>query len=476
MKLIKQIALLLLIMTSAVLSCKKQDYRLGNLPDKSEINMEVKQDLAVDPGGNTVYLINHTDKVEPMWDYATGKSIRRIDTVRYAFKGDYIIRRSALTQAGIVQLDSIIVHVTNDNLNYVSDPLWILLTGGPGNEKTWVLDADAAGNKKAFTSPIYFVGLDPVNPAKEADGKSVIFKDKGNCVDQNAPDCWIYKPDYVNDTWAADKKDYGFMTFSLKGGPFLKTDHKGVAGVGTESGTYYLDVNSLTLTTNSATILAVAFTPADVANIYSARVLTLTENTMQLAVKHKTKSEYQLLNYISKQFNDNWVPPPPAVKKPDDGFNPAFAPGEILNMLTGGAASPGRYWTVDVAGNPVDWVAKGNGFTTSKASSYNWGWNETWDDAVKDAWIRFDYTGRKYTRIQNGAVTTGTFTIDETKKEVALVGNTLLQNPASWMNPTATTLKIVKGWSADYKTKGIWFGTSYDAAKDEWVAFHYITP
>jgi hypothetical protein len=52
----------------------------------------------------------------------------------------------------------------------------------------------------------------------------------------------------------------------------------------------------------------------------------------------------------------------------------------------------------------------------------------------------------------------------------------LLQNAASWMNPTATTLKIVKGWSADYKTKGVWFGTSYDAAKDEWFAFHYITP
>ena len=61
--------------------------------------MEVKQDLTVDPGGNTVYLINHTDKVEPVWDYATGKSIRRVDTVRYAFKGDYIIKRSAVTQA-----------------------------------------------------------------------------------------------------------------------------------------------------------------------------------------------------------------------------------------------------------------------------------------------------------------------------------------------------------------------------------------
>jgi hypothetical protein len=435
--------------------------------------MEVKQDLAVDPGGNTIYLINHTDKVEPVWDYATGKSIRRVDTVHYAFKGDYIIKRSAVTAGGIVELDPITIKVTKDNLNYVSDPLWILLTGGPGNEKTWLLDANANGDQKFFTSPIYFAGQNNVASTKDPDGQSVIWP---QCQDNSDPLCWMYAPNYLNDTWAADKRDYGHITFSLKGGPFVTTDHKGVAGVGTESGTYYFDVNTLTLTTSNATILGVAFTPGDVANINNVKVLSLTQNTMQLAVKHKSKSEYQVLNYISKQYSDNWVPPPPAVKKPDDGFNPTFAPGEILNMLTGGPSSPGRYWTIDVNGNPIDWVAKGNGWTTNKNSTYNWGWNDSWDDAVKDAAIRFDYNGNKYTRIQNGAITTGTFTIDESKNEVTLIGNTLLQNPASWMSPTATTLKIVKGWATDYKAKGVWFGTSYDAGKDEWFVWHYITP
>ncbi len=31
--------------------------------------------------------------------------------------------------------------------------------------------------------------------------------------------CWIYEPNYTSDTWAAEKRDYGLMTFSLKGGP-----------------------------------------------------------------------------------------------------------------------------------------------------------------------------------------------------------------------------------------------------------------
>lgn len=228
--------------------------------------------------------------------------------------------------------------------------------------------------------------------------------------------------------------------------------------------------------TSNATPLSVKYTPSDAASVYSWRILSLTENTMQLAVKNKSKAEYMVLNYISKQYSDSWVPPPPPAPKPDAGYNPTFGPGELLTMLTGGANS-GRFWVLDAAGNPVDWVAKGNGWTTSKASSSDWGWNASWDAAVSNAWIRFDNIGgQNYTRYQNGAMTTGIFTIDEANNEVLLQGNTLLQNSASWMNPTTNKLKVVKAFPTEYRTKGIWFGTNYDAAKDEWLVFHYIIP
>lgn len=472
MQLNNKLTLLTFMGVLMVLSCKKKDYSLSGAPDKSAINMEVKQDLSVDAGGNTVYLINHTENIEPYWNYATGTSTRRIDTVRYAFKGDYVVKRTAVTGGGLVELDPITIHVSKDNLNYVSDPLWILLTGGPGKEKTWLLDVNAAGDQKFFTSPSYWTGANNANSVKAADGQSVIWP---QCKDATDPLCWKYEPNYVTDTWVAPAADHGTMTFNLKGGPFMITDHKGIGGVGAESGTYYFDVNTLAITTSNATVLGVAFTASDAANIYSVKVLTLTENTMQLAVKNKTKPEYAVLNYISKQYSDNWVKPPPAVKKPDDGVNPVFGAGEIKNMLTGGANSPGRFWALDVNGNPVDWVAKVNGWTTSKQSSYSWGWSDDWETAVNGAWIRFENNGN-YSRFQNGTLTTGTFSVDDAKKEVTLVGNTLLQNPASWMNPTATTLKIVKGWPTQYATKGVWFGTNYDAAKDEWLVFHYIMP
>lgn len=456
MKLIKQMAILLLVTTGVVLSCKKNDYQLGSLPDKSQINMEVKQDLTVDPGGNTVYLINHTDKVEPIWDYATGTSTRRVDTVHYAFQGDYIIKRSAVTQGGIVVLDTMTIHVTKDNLNYVNDPLWIALSGGVGQEKTWLLDLDANGVSKFFDSPVYFAGDD--------------YSWGGQCAKPDG-NCWNWFPKWSDNTWICAKADYGSMSFSLKGGPFVSVDQKATGNAGISNGTYYLDKDAKTISFSGVTPLNQGYD-----QLYTkGRIISLTENTLQIAFKHPSKAEEEIFNYISKQYSDNWVPPPPAAKKPDDGFNPAFAPGEMLQMLSGGPTSPGRFWTIDVNGNPVDWIAKGNGWTTGKSSSYNWGWNETWDSAANGAWIRFD-NSMNYSRFQYGTLTTGTFTIDETKNEVTLLGNTLLQDTASWMNPTATTIKIVKGWPTAYNTKGVWFGTTYDAGKDEWLAFHYIIP
>jgi hypothetical protein len=463
----------LAVLLTAV-ACKKQDHDPGRMLSTSEIKFDVVQDLAIDAGGNTVILINQTPETVPMWDYGTGKSTRQKDTIRFAFAGDYIIKYSAMTAGGVVEMPPVTIKVTSDNLNYVNDPLWTLLSGGVGNEKTWLFDANANGDKKFFTSPIYFAGMDNAYGSLAPDGQSVVWSQV--CTDPLGPNCWTYAPNYTSDTWAAEQRDYGFMTFSLKGGPFLTTDHMGVAGVGGQSGTYFLDVNSLTLTTTDATPLHVSYTPTDVASMSNWRIISLTENTMQLAVKNKSKDEYQVLNYISKSYSDSWTPPPPPAPQPDEGFNPVFAPGELLTMLTGGANS-GRFWQLDAAGNPVDWIAKGNGWTTSNASSYNWGWNETWDAAASNSWIRFDNIGgQNYTRNQNGVTTTGTFSINEATNEVTLVGNTLIQNASSWMNPTNNVLKVIKAFPTDYKTKGVWFGTGYDASKDEWFAFHYVIP
>jgi len=462
MKFTRQYTGLLLLALLAFFGCTRKNYELGGLPDPSEIDFEVVQDLSVDPGGNTVYLINRTDKIIPIWDYGTGRSNRNMDTVRFAFQGDYVIKFSAETAGGLVELPPVTIKVTKDNLNYVNDPLWTALTGGVGNEKTWLLDLDANGVSKHFDGPLYFYGTDNIW--------------EGACK-AGGSDCWNWNPGWKDNTWLMPSGNYGSMTFSLKGGPFVKVEHKMVPSRGSENGTYFLDVNAKTLSMTDAAPLHDDGRDKCVGQWGNIRLLSLNENFMQLAVMRSACESPCLLvyNFISKEFNDNWVPPPPAIKQPDEGYNPTFDPGELLAMLTG--TSTGRFWVLDGTGNPIDWVGKGNGWTTDKNSSYNWGWNESWDDAIKNAWIKFDNVGgQHYTRFQNGVLTTGNFTIDEAKNEINLQGNTLLQNASSWMNPTTSVLKVVKGFPDNYQSKGIWFGTSYDAGKDEWFVWHYVMP
>jgi hypothetical protein len=461
MKRYSTIASILLLALLAIVSCKKQKYTMQALPDASSIKFDVKQDLAIDPGGNTVILTNLTPQTIPMWDYGTGKSNRQIDTIRYAFAGTYTIKFSVVTGGGIVEMTPVTITVTKDNLSYVDDPLWTALSGGVGNEKTWLLDLDANGVSKYFDGPQYFYGTDMI---------------WGGVCKPGGSDCWNWNPGWKDNTWLMPQGDYGTLTFSLKGGPFVKAVHKMIPSRGTENGTYFLDKDAKTLTLTGVAPLHDQGKDACVGQWGNIRLLSLTENTMQLAVLRSNCESPCLLvyNFISQQYADSWTPPPPSAPKPDEGYNPTFGPGELLAMISGNSVT-GRFWVLDVNGNPVDWVAKGNGWTTSKASSYNWGWNETWDAVANTGWIKFDKNGG-YSRFQDGAVTTGTFTIDEEKNEITLNGNNLLQNPASWMNPTTNKIKVVKGFPGSYQSKGVWFGTSYDAGKDEWFVFHYIIP
>lgn len=458
MKKIKYIYLVLFAGLFLTISCIDDDKELGRRLDKSEIQFEVLQPQSLDVGGNTVILKNNTPSTMSMWDYGTGQSSRQIDTVRFPFQGEYTINFSAVTAGGIVQMDPVKITVTENNLTYLSDPMWGLLAGGIGQEKVWILDY---GKHGIFDGPVYY--YEPLTTWNQMQ-------------DGSAKLGWA--PSYADNTWIIPEADMAStMTFSLKGGPYFYT-HKVSEGVD-ESGTYSLDVNKKTISTSRGTILRSVSFIANASNwTNNLVILSLTENQLQIGVR-RTNNEGDYLyvwNYISKTYADNYVEEPEEETGPDEGFNPSFAPGELLTMLTGGASSE-RVWKLDVSGNPIDWINKGKGWTKSEKDSRDWGWNDSWVDAVKDSYIRFDNSGgQHYSRYQNGTLTKGTFTINEATNEITLKDNTLLQNSASWMNPSTNVLKVVKAFPGEAKSKGIWFGTSYDQDKDEWFAFHYIIP
>lgn len=471
MKTIYKYAFMIMCLCGLLTSCDDHQISMGAKLDPSELNFKIEQDLTIDQGGNTVILTNNTPGTIPIWNYGTGRSNKAIDTIRFAFAGEYTIQYSAMTEGGLVEAEPVTITVTDNNFDYVENELWLKLSGGVGNSKTWMLDLNAEGVSKYFVGPKYFYGT---NNGWLEDGNEW----SGGATGCYGDDCWNWNPDWAGNQWIMTAGDYGTMTFSLDGGPFVEVNNLMFAQQGTQSGTYYLDANNHNLTLTDAQMLHDSETDACVSNWSSIKIFSLTEDTMQLGVLRKSSCDgaaYLVYNFISKEYSDNWVPEEtePTI---DEGFDPSFEPGELLDMLTGGAGS-GRVWALDANGNPVDWIAAGMGWTVDATSSADWGWNDSWSSVASDSWIRFDqWNGSQtYTRNQSGVETSGTFTINEATNEITLSGETLIQNPGNWMSPTTSTITVIKAFD-DYQSKGIWFGTSYDTAKDEWLAFHYIIP
>jgi len=269
--------LAVLMMPLLFSACKKNEHSLDRTLDKSEIKYTVAQDLQADAGGNTVILKNATPGTISMWDYGTGTSRRMIDTVKFAFKGDYVIKFSVLSGGLEVKMDSVVVKVTQDNLNYVNDPLWIALTGGVGKEKEWVLDTEGT----YFAGPFAFYG---VNIGWLKDGGPWGSNSTG-CY---GADCWNWGPgltDIYPNMMA--KGDYGVMTFGLKGTATFKAVKPMENGI-IQNGTFFLNVNSKMLTINSGSILR-GYKPAKngitgISNWTNYKILSLDENTLQLGV------------------------------------------------------------------------------------------------------------------------------------------------------------------------------------------------
>jgi hypothetical protein len=453
-----------------IIACKKDEHSLGTVLSKSEIVYSVTQDMQADPGGNTVILRNSTPATLSMWDFQTGTSTRMVDTVRFAFAGDYVVKFSAVTGGQVVQMDSVIVKVTKDNLNYVNDPLWTALSGGVGQEKEWILDQDGI----FFSGPLSFYG---VNNGWLKEGGP--WADGANATGCYGGDCWTWGPgtaDIYPNMMA--QGDYGAMTFGLKGTAAFKAV-KPMENNITQNGSYYLNVATKMLSITNGTILR-GYKPTKngltgISNWSSYKVLSLDENTMQLGVIRDKDVDGEgpamiVYNFITKDFKANYVPP---VTGPDEGFDPTFKAGELLTMLTG--TSSGRLWKIDAAGNPIDWIGKGKGWTKTSNDTRDWGWNASWDAVANDSWILFNRVGGlKYTRSQQGVVTNGTFTINEATNEVTLNGDLLIQNPGNFLSPAKNTFKVVKAFPGKVESKGIWFGVDYNAEKDEWMAFHYV--
>ena len=141
--------------------------------------------------------------------------------------------------------------------------------------KTWEIDLTENGEYKTFHGPSYFYGTD----------------DSWATVSNNEPivgDTWCWDADFAGASWAVGgdaKNCKGSITFNEDGTVVVK--HVTPDGIETvENGTYTIDEQNKVINLTNANVLAPAnFTGDYVNNLKdNIRILSLTDNTLQLAV------------------------------------------------------------------------------------------------------------------------------------------------------------------------------------------------
>jgi hypothetical protein len=424
-------------------ACTPTDYELGGLLDKSALKFSVTQDAA-DP--NMIILKSLTPGVTPQWITPLGRSTRMQDTCKIPFSGTYRFIYGVESAGGLVQADTLTVNITTNNLSYVNDPLWTKLSGGVGNSKTWYLDLNASAVSKYFAGPLYFYGT---NDSWESVTNGV----------KVGGDSWNWSPDYPGNSWLMGAADFGSMTFDLKNGAHATINHLTIAARGTEHGTYMLDQNAHTLKITDAAILHDSGRDGIVTQWGNCKVLSLTENTMQLAVLRDNSSEGKCLlvyNFISKPYSDSWTPKVVAYAEP---IKTGFTKADLVGT-----------WKYNTnSQNWIGWEVKGSGKGGSLLN--NWtsragmvkdltGWGAadaatTFANADANLYI-FNADG---TCSLNGIANTYTVTDGSIAFGTPLAGTEWSLVWISLSGSSVNVLNVTSIGTAAYTSNGIWLGT-----------------
>lgn len=173
-------------------------------------------------------------------------------------------------------------------LKYYANPLFTFLTGGIGKQKTWILDMNLVDGKgTVFNGPMYFSSDD---------------LRWGNVITNNGWGQW--QAEWYD--WMFPLKDYGTMTFELKGSfaiePTVKVTQKNLedaAKNGTFTGSFFMDLDAKTMSFTDVTPMNPRQTILDYS--IKAHIISLTEDGLQLGFQRTDKAEFEVLNYVVKK-------------------------------------------------------------------------------------------------------------------------------------------------------------------------------
>lgn len=433
-------------------ACQPDEYELGDLLKKEELKYSITQD-ASDP--NAIVLQAQNPGHQPFWVTPMGRSTLAQDTVRIPFEGEYSFVYGVISAGGVVQADTFKLNLTTTNLNYVNDPLWTLLSGGVGEEKTWIWDNGSYG---LAPGPLSYA--DP-SVDQEFQNYSANW-DPGNMPPGSTDE---------NMGWNST------MTFSLKNGAFFSAVKYNEGGTEEspklESGTYFLNVNSKTLDIVDANLLRPDNYIENASNWNTAiKVLELTENQLRVAIM-RTNDEgpwYYILSYVSKDYADNYDPgdvPDPEPQLPADWKE------EVSQVV-----STTITWKLSTQ-NPLDWAyldgSRMNGWNAPEDYP---DWLGTPDPSVYEGFslVMNSADGSVVYTAPDGTQEEGSFTLDN-KGIYTFEGIAPSFSVIGWASFGLTAenqlriLSIEK--DATGNLSGMWVGAK-DPVKPEYFAYHLV--
>ena len=250
-----------------------------------------------------------------LWEHPQGRSQKQKITLNIAFPGTYEVKFGVQTRGGVVYGEPTTFTIKDFYAEFVSNELWRLLSGGVGNSKTWYLDLDENGLSRYFVGPLFFYGTDD---SWETVTNGVTLPD--------GSDSWNWDADWPGNSWMMAAADFGSMTFDLMDGANVVVEHKTISSRATEKGTYMLDVNDHTMKMTDASPLHDIDRDGVVIDWGDLKILSLTENTLQLAALRDAELSGEgacllVYNFISQEYYENWVPgeeEAPEITLPDD--------------------------------------------------------------------------------------------------------------------------------------------------------------
>lgn len=284
-------------------ACSPDDYSLGDTGlTKADLNEGKGFTITHDESNPNIVTLKSLlpSSYQVLWDEPQGRVQGSEVTLKIPFAGTYACRMGVESRGGIVYGDSTTFTVDNFCADFVNDPLWKYITGGVGSKKRWYIDLDSKAVCRYFVGPLYFYGTDDCWESV-TNGETI------------SGDSWSWTADFAgNGSWmfpSTGAYDWGYMDFELNNGANVEVYDAHNNKV--SKGTFMLDTDNHTIKMTDAALLHDPDHDALVTNWSSMKVLSLTEDHLQLGVLRDNSTEGPCLlvyNFISEDYRNNWTP------------------------------------------------------------------------------------------------------------------------------------------------------------------------